>query len=89
MKREEKIVKKGTFLYGGKTICKVEIIKTSMRRGTNDPCDLKEIREDKRGVFYFIRYTNPFGHGGETFEFDNLNDAIKNAEKTIKEIKWE
>lgn len=84
----KKIVKEGTFLYDNEVVCHVQIIKTDVRRGSGDPFDPKEIRENKKGTFYYIKYINPFGSGGATFCYDLLEEAIKGAEKATK-IKWE
>ncbi len=88
----KKIVKKGTFLYDENIVCDLEIIQTSVRHGTGDPYDPKEIREDKKGTFYFIRFSSPFGRNkglSQSFYHNNLKDAIKEAESAARNIEWE
>lgn len=82
-----RVVKRGSFLYGGSTRCEVEIIQTDFRPGC---ADNEAPVEDAHGEFYEIRYLwpgQPSRAGGGYC--GSLAEAMSAVETTVKEVRWE
>jgi hypothetical protein len=88
---KERIVKRGTFLYGGTFRCAVEILQTDFRPGTGDYEDPEDIREDAHGVFFDIRYASagPRQFSSGVIGFDSLQVAVAHVEKAVADVRWE
>ncbi|MFA4887751.1 MAG: hypothetical protein WC595_06070 [Candidatus Nanoarchaeia archaeon] len=87
----KKIVKQGTFLYDDVKSVNIQIIETNFKPGSGDYEDPEEIQKDKWGKFYEILYgstinNNEYPAGGGYF--DSLENAIKHADKSVKNLKW-
>ena len=89
---EDKIVKTGTFIYGGTATGTIQIIQTSWRPGSRDHEDSEEWREDQLGTFFEVKYLLPTQimeskAGGGYYE--KLRDAVKHVEESCKQVKWD
>jgi hypothetical protein len=88
---KEHIVKRGTFLYGGRWRCAVEIVQTDFRPGSGDYEDPEEVREDAAGVFFNIRYASagPYPFESGVVGLDSLEAAVAHVESAVADIRWD
>jgi len=89
---EEKIVRTGTFIYGGTAKGTIQIVQTSWRPGSGDHQDHEEWREDQIGTFFEIKYSLPSDSmeskaGGGYYE--TLQEAVKKIEESCEQVKWD
>ena len=86
-----KVVKRGTFLYGGTCRCTVEIVQADFRPGTGDYEDPAEIREDARGIFFDIRYASagPREFISGVVGLKSLDAAVAHVESAVIDIQWD
>ena len=83
----DRVVKKGWFLYDHQSRCEVEIIQTDFRPGSMDD---EDPQADAYGEFYEIQYKwpdQPSRAGGGYH--DTLEDAIRGVEKIVRDVRWE
>jgi hypothetical protein len=87
----ERVVKRGTFLYGGSLRCAVEIVQTDFRPGTGDYEDPEEAREDAHGLFFDIRYASagPRQFSSGVAGFESLEAAVSHVETSVADVCWE
>jgi hypothetical protein len=88
---KEKIIKKGTFLYDHKVICDIQIVETNIRPGTGDPYDSEDLRVDKEGTFYYIKFGSPLKRNlfsSLSLYFTDLQKSIDEADKSTSGVKW-
>jgi hypothetical protein len=85
------IVKRGTFAYGETVRHAIEIYQTDFCPGSGDYEDPEEIREDKCGTFYNIRYLT--GCGGKVLSwapgFKPVENAMHYVETAACDVLWE
>lgn len=84
------VVKSGTFLYSGLRICKVRILQTNFRPGSGVYEDPPELKNDKSGTFFEVRYVFPskerFSIGGY---FESLDEAVAKVENAVTGVEWD
>lgn len=81
----ERVVRVGTFLYGGEVVCDVRIVLSPVRFGTGDHDDPPDVAEDAVQDTYYVQYGSTtsrgvFNAGGG--EFQTLLAAIAHVEAT-------
>ncbi|MDP1884362.1 MAG: hypothetical protein Q8L10_03245 [Candidatus Moranbacteria bacterium] len=84
------LIKEGTFLYEEKVICNIRLYETDFLPGSADYEDVPEIRDDKYGKFYLLKFT---GAGtpdifNNARYYENLIRAESDIAKNFKHLKW-
>jgi [ribosomal protein S5]-alanine N-acetyltransferase len=79
----DRVVKTGTYLYGGSVLCDVRIVCSEFRYGTGDFGDPEEIRDDRFIDTFYLQYGSTtergrFNAGGAGFA--SIDEAIAAAE---------
>lgn len=85
LRSDEKVVRRGTFLYDGVVLCDIRIVYSTFMPGSGDYQDPPEVADDRDGDFFYVQYGsttargvfNAGGGGGTTLEA-----AITAAEST-------
>lgn len=89
---DEKLVAVGKWLYDDTIECVVQIVQRNIAYGSGDYEDPVEIREDREGVFYYLKFFNPANpgrHSSEAGAFDSIELAKIDAKRTCSGIVWE
>ena len=66
----EKLVDIGRWLYGGSAESIVHLVETNVAFGSGDHQDAPDVRDDRAGVFYVLKFFDPENH--EKKIFNNL-----------------
>jgi hypothetical protein len=83
------VVKTGTYLYGGKVVCDVRVLYSSIRYGSGDPVE-PPVQDEQRDSYYLqyggIQERGVFIGGGGCF--DTLEEAMSHAAQTMEGLLW-
>ena len=86
------IVRSGTWFYDGSVTCGVHVEQRSLAAGSGDYEDPPEVREDRRGSFFYVCYHSPLEPQrilSSTGPFDTLAEAVAHvAVSTHGTIRW-
>lgn len=86
----ERVVKTGTFNYGGLPLCKVRIVQTDSRPGSGDAEDSEGWRQDQGGTFFRIDYTparsDHFVTGAGYCS--SRQEAMRAVERSVDGVVW-
>lgn len=85
------IVKRGTFLYAGETVCDVCIQKTNCRYGSGDYEDAPELQDDIEGEFFYVWYSLAGSRGdfrAGCGAFLTVGEAVRHVEESVQGVKW-
>ncbi len=82
----------GTWLYDGAIPCAIYIIRRNIAYGSGDPCDSKEVREDRNGKFYYV-LSEAAGEPGviksEVGPFETIEESKQHVNTTTNNtIRW-
>ena len=89
---DEKLVAVGKWLYDDTIECVVHIVRRNIAYGSGDYEDPVEIREDREGEFYYLKFftpANPGRNSSEAGAFDSIELAKIDAKRTCSGILWE
>jgi len=89
---DEELVAVGKWLYDGTIECVVQIVQRNKAYGSGDYQDPIEVREDREGKFYYLKFFNPASperHSSESGAYDSIELAQEAATKTCPGIVWE
>lgn len=92
METDEKLVAVGKWLYADTVECIVQIVRRNIAYGSGDYEDPVEIREDREGKFYYLKFFNPANperRCSESGAFDSIGLAKKHAKRTCPCLVWE
>ena len=89
---DEELVAVGRWLYDGTAESVVHIVKRNWAFGSGDYEDPPDVREDREGTFYYLKFFNPARperHSSESGAYDSIRLAKEAAKKTCLGIVWE
>lgn len=89
---DEEFVAVGKWLYDGTTEYVVQIVQRNKAYGSGDYQDPIEVREDREGTFYYLKFFSPARperHSSESGAYDSIELAKEGAKKTCSGIVWE
>lgn len=92
METDEKLVAVGKWLYDDAIECVVQIVRRNIAYGSGDYEDPVEVREDREGQFYYLKFFNPANpgrHSSESGAYDSIELAKNAARLTCSGILWE
>lgn len=88
----EKLVAVGKWLYDDTIECVIQIVQRNIAYGSGDYEDPVEIRENREGEFYYLKFFNPANpgrHSSESGACDSIELAKNVARQTCPGIVWE
>lgn len=88
---EEKLVTVGRWLYDNCIECEVHLVERSISYGSGDVDDPPEIREDRMGKFYYLKFLEPLEQNtfnSESGSFETIADAKEYARGICRNLKW-
>ncbi len=86
------VVRKGYWLYGGLTVCPVQIVRHDTLYGSRDPEDPPELASDRKIECFYIRYRppGPYGHWHDGGAALSLREAVFLAQRKLGPLlHWE
>lgn len=90
----QQIVKEGTYLYDGRVVCDVVIVRSPVFHGSGDDEDPPEIANDRDEETFQIWYGSPVARGqfnaggGARFSLRDAMQAVENAPGIGSSIRW-
>ncbi len=63
LRSDEKIVKRGTFLYDSSVLCDIRIVYSTCIPGSGDDQDPPELADDRDGDFFYVQYGSTTARG--------------------------
>ncbi len=86
---DEVVVAEGSAHYDGECRYRIRIVKTEMRPGSGDYEDPPDVRDDRYGEFYEVRFGEDSpGQGSIGSAFDTLEEAKSYAEGNCVDVQW-
>ncbi len=88
----EKLVAAGTWLYDDAVECQIQIVRRNIAYGSGDYQDPPEIREDREGEFYYLKFSSPGDPeviSSLSGAFEAFEDAKKNANEMCSGLVWQ
>jgi hypothetical protein len=79
MSNEWIVLREGTWLYAGETICDIRILKHGWCYGSGDYEDEPEVQDDRQGEFYYIE----FGVAGERGVYMGRSGCYESLEEAL------
>ena len=87
----EELVAVGTWLYADTTECIVHIVKSVVAYGSGDYQASAEIRENRKGTFYYLKFFSPANSGqlsSKSGAFVIVGLAKKAAKNMCPKLAW-
>ena len=88
----EKLVDIGHWVYGGSVTCIVHLVQRNVAYGSGDYQDPIEVREDRAGKFYYLKFfapDDPTRVTSESGAFDSEKSAREAASEFCPNLNWE
>ncbi|PCJ14507.1 MAG: hypothetical protein COB04_15200 [Gammaproteobacteria bacterium] len=88
---DELLIETGSWLYAGSVECIVHLVERNVAYGSGDSEDPIEVREDRDGVFYYLKMSDPTAPGKfstESGAFESIEKAKGYAGKVCSELVW-